>query len=494
MLSKKHVSEASRLAHLLCVLSLVAGLACSSPPKEASTKRKPDFLLLSIDTLRADHMGGYGYPRGTTPHIDRLMRRGWTFASAYTASPNTLVSHATILTGLYPEAHGAFQAVPLSPRIDTLAESLSASGYQTGGFTGHGDWLCRRMGFAQGFGSFESAYVTAGVTNRKVFRWLADISPDPFFLFVHYYDVHAKARRRPYETKTIYDDRFPLPNNSFSGCRDSLCAAALLNRVRQEGEAPRRTLFVSRRPRGGGGQPRRIPGPATAHLTPSEILQVVAMYDDGIAFADRHVGLLVKSLGRKKRRAFIMLLADHGEEFNEHGRMLHHHPYEEIAHVPLVLVPPDETRETVSSRLVSLSDVTPTIKALLDVAPPSPRSFATAKGPTRRRPATVFMTGTVFMNGYPIARNITVRTQERSLVARQRVAKPELYDRLRDPGESQDVAPTRRKETRRLSEEARRFHLEQTAIKKRLVAGRDRTTISKEEKERLEALGYRDDP
>ena len=170
-----------------------------SPDKRP--KRNP-IILISIDTLRSDHLGTYGYNRATSPNIDNLATESAVFENAYSQSPNTIISHATMLTSLHPIVHGVTPDYKLGPSLTTIAEYFKTAGYKTGGFTTHKDWLCRRMGFGQGFDAFYSEYVNARTVNRQVFEFLEKNADDEFFLFIHYYDVHSDFTDLPYRTST----------------------------------------------------------------------------------------------------------------------------------------------------------------------------------------------------------------------------------------------------------------------------------------------------
>ena len=151
---------------------------CGSPSGvDATVWPQANVILISIDTLRADHLSLYGYSRQTSPRLDELAARSFVFDRAYAPSANTLVSHASLLTSLHPVSHGTRSPdVPLDEAVTTLAESLRARGYQTAGFTSHPTWLTKRMGFAQGFDYFESTGVPAEKLNQNILYWLRSIS------------------------------------------------------------------------------------------------------------------------------------------------------------------------------------------------------------------------------------------------------------------------------------------------------------------------------
>src|SRR3954463_6126278 len=177
--------------------------------------RPPNLLLITIDTLRADHVGAYGATTGATPAIDALARRGVRFDQVQTAVPLTGPSHATILTGQYPPTHGGRGNVvfTLGSTYPTLATRLKRRGYTTAAFVGAYP-VAAAFGFNQGFDTFdeefhESGPLDAGAERRgnevadASLRWLADRHDDPFFAWLHFYDPHA-----PYDPPAPYRDRF----------------------------------------------------------------------------------------------------------------------------------------------------------------------------------------------------------------------------------------------------------------------------------------------
>jgi len=212
---------------LLSVVAAALGLGVlvGAQPQRAN------LLLITLDTVRADHLGSYGDKAAATPVLDRLAREGVRFADATTHAPITGPAHAGILTGLYPARFGIRDnaATPLPPDAMTLAEVLKGAGYRTGGFIG-AFILDRAYGFDQGFELFDSEFAgfdprarlnaerpAAAVVERTI-AWLKTLSPgQPFFAWVHLYDAHTpytppppfdKAfRARPYDGEIAGVDR-----------------------------------------------------------------------------------------------------------------------------------------------------------------------------------------------------------------------------------------------------------------------------------------------
>ncbi len=300
------------------------------PPRPSESKR-PNLVLVIIDTIRADHLSAYGYRRRTSPNLDRLASRALLFKNAFSASTWTLPSTASLMTGLYPDQHGA-RRLPevLSPEANTLAERLRALGYRTAAFT-DGGFVDPQWGFAQGFDRYDStrgqAWSPKDVKRvvEPTARWLTENRSAPFFLFVHTYEAH-----QPYLNREGLADPFLPP-----------------------GPKPRDEAYWLHFP---------------ARLEGTELARVVALYDGEIRRADRHLATIWRALAQKELAAktAILVTSDHGEELMDHGNMEHGmgRLYDENIKVPLILKLPDGTSGTVASP-VSGVDVVPTF---LDLA------------------------------------------------------------------------------------------------------------------------------
>jgi arylsulfatase A-like enzyme len=280
----------------------------------AETRGRASIVLVSLDTLRARSMSAYGYELPTTPEFQRIAREGALFTNAFTTFSNTLGAHMSMLTGLYPANHGVGAATSLSRARPTLAERLRGAGYETAAITENG-LITARAGFARGFAHYvedkTSAWHAVGAarTFRRALTWAEAHADEPFFLFVHTYAVHA-----PYEPSASY-----------------------------------RELFTA------------APTPSGNQL-PYE--REVREVDDELA---RLVAELDRLLGRE--RYLLVVTADHGEEFYEHGLMFHVQLYDEVMHVPLLFRWPGRIPEDrVIDQLVSLVDVAPTILGLVGVS------------------------------------------------------------------------------------------------------------------------------
>jgi len=334
----------TRLALLGSALALgVAILACwSNVPGGSNT---PNVILISIDSLRPDHLGCYGYPRGTSPHLDALAAEGVVFESAASTSSWTLPAHVSLLSGLYPEVHGVNRNHRrLGEEAPLLAERLNAAGYSTRAVVS-APYLERRFGYARGFEIYDDQTVAfeshekshEAVTSPRLHARaleLLDSRPEgrPFFLFLHYWDVH-------------YDYRPPEPFRSRFAAEDVLPSASALLHGRQ--------------------------GQAISQATLDALID---LYDGEISWVDHHLGRLFDAL--RERDLFddtiIIVTSDHGDEFLEHGLLFHRwNLYETTLRVPLIVkLPAGHHRGTRVASPVGLVDVAPTVLSLLELEVP----------------------------------------------------------------------------------------------------------------------------
>ena len=359
-------------------LAVLAGASCSA------RERRPNVLLISIDSLRADHLGCYGDPRRTSPELDRIAKEGVLFQNQCASSSWTLPSHAALFTSLPDSIHGCTDSDrALAPKAKTLAERFRDAGYATAGFFS-GPFLHPVFGFGRGFESYEDctsyrdlmssvspaefgldgrldrashADVTGPRVLAAVESWFSKRPAKPFFLFVHLWDVHYD-----YIPPPPFDRAFdPDYTGKITGVN----------------------FFWD---------PEVRPG-----MDPLDLRHLVALYDGEIAWTDTFVGK-IRALLEKAGvldDTVVAVTSDHGDEFFEHGRKAHRNSlFDEVTKVPLVVrfprrLPPG-LRAVPQTRSI---DVGPT---LLDMAGlPSPEDVLgssllplIAAGPAARdRPA-----------------------------------------------------------------------------------------------------------
>ncbi len=335
------------------LLGAILLAACARAPEGPQGTR--GYILISIDTLRADHLGSYGHERETSPFIDSLAARGALFENAYVQLPGTLPSHMSIFTGLYPAEHGVYPPNGvLSERIKTLPEMLSAAGFRTAGHT-EGGYVHGSFGFARGFSEFsDEAYEVECDVERTLARgmdFLERLGGDErFFLFLHTYVVHdpypdvrsPEAYHFPMETyrKPFWPDDPPADSVEPTG--------PLLTALNRQNAMPGEEVLDYYR----------------------------AIYDSQIRFLDdrlRDFFARLEDMGLLDETT-IVLTSDHGEGFAEHGRLLHEQVYREALHVPLIVVHPELEPGLRIPQLVESIDIAPTLLELAEVEPAQPMS------------------------------------------------------------------------------------------------------------------------
>lgn len=306
-----------------------------SPVVIPRKKEPAGVILISIDTLRADHLSCYGYSRPTSLAIDELSQDGVIFQKAISTSPWTLPAHVSLLTSANTARHGVMAADDKMPvTLITLAEVLGRHGFFCGAITG-GGFLSPVYGFSQGFDFYSEAEGSIDYENsaelvlKAAESWLEDHKEKDFFLFLHTYQVHS-----PYKCPPPYRHSFLLPGALFDE----------LNMDRYLG--------------GKGGVFRT--------LTEKEQKNIIDLYDNEIKYTDETlVRGLVKWLKEKELydRVMIVITSDHGEEFYEHGAWVHGpHLYQESIQVPLVIkFPRGQFHGKKVDQIVRITDVSPTI-------------------------------------------------------------------------------------------------------------------------------------
>lgn len=313
------------------------GLGSCGPGNEPDGPR-PSVILVSIDTLRADHVGLYGYERDTTPFLDRFAEQATVFERAFTVCPWTLVAHMTMFTGLFPTQHGVVEPeLALSEDVPMLAQRLQAEGYQTLALFVQ-SWLHERFGFARGFDVFRT-HDSAENAAEHLREELARLDRTrPFFLFYHLFDVHngpmATGEHMIYPSPEPFQDLF-MPG-----------AAERLPKIAPD------VLWESQ-----------------DLLKPEEIEALIALYDGGIRHVDTRLGEAFAWLEQEGWLAntLVIFTSDHGESLAQRGRLAGHGELaQEGLHVPLVVRHPQGLAAgTRVSEVVHLGDIVPTVLDVL---------------------------------------------------------------------------------------------------------------------------------
>ena len=389
------------MAAAATALAIAGGaLACRAATPSAPAI-PPDVLLVTIDTLRADRLGAYGYRDAATPTIDSLAARGVRFAQAIAPTPLTLPSHASLFTGVTPMRHGVRENVGfvVGSAPATLAERFQSAGYATSAFIS-GFPLHRRFGLMRGFDHYDDQLTRGGDRARPaaverradetvaaVAAWIDQQTSQPMrplFLWVHLFDPHA-----PYESPEPYASSF-----------------------------------------------RTRP------------------YDGEIAFTDAQVGALLQRVGQRRpgRDRIVAVTADHGEGLGQHGEPTHGlFVYDSTIRVPLIVAGPSVPAGRVVQSMVRLIDVAPTLLDLSGVPPlanvdgislrPLLRQDRTSPGP----PAQIeSLFGWLCCGWAPLHAR---RDDAWKYIDAPRA---ELYDMATDPGETNNLAPSRAADASRL--------------------------------------------
>src|SRR5262249_23085990 len=396
-------AEQKPLVIIFCALCVLCGCfsACRRDAPQPVRARAHNLLLITIDTLRADHVGAYGYTRARTPTLDALAASGARFDRAYAPAPITLPSHATLLTGRYPLGHSARDnGMPVSATVPTLATELHARGFRTAAFVAAFP-LDHQFGLNRGFdvygdqlprqpnGQIANERPASAVVDDAI-AWLQQLAPGtqppaPFFLWVHFFEPHAP-----------YGDP------------------------------------ASQRP-------------------------VLDRYDEEIATADREIGRLLDALGSARAETLIVAAGDHGEAFGEHGEFAHSiFVYDTTLRVPLILNGPAIAAGTRVGAAVTLADVAPTLARALgwtmnDVDGIDVAAALTGDTlPNRELYAESF--APLFEFGWSPLR--AIRSGTWKYIAAPR---PELFDVERDPREEQNVVSAQQATAATLNAKADRY-------------------------------------
>lgn len=329
------------------LFAVLAGAGCSNDAHAPAGA--PNILLISIDSLRRDHVGSYGYALPTTPTIDRLASEGVIFRHAVSTTSWTLAAHAALLTGVHDARHGAtVPAAVLDESIPTLAEAFRAAGYRTVGLYS-GPFLHPHFGLARGFEEYIdcTSYGIEDTTNpanprvhasshkdvtnprlsESFARALALTDTRSFFFFVHMWDVHYDLIPPP-----PYDRMFSSDPSPPEVARDFRHDRAF------------------------------VPG-----MDERAYRQVLALYDGEIRFTDDTIGEMLERLRARGLLddTIVVVTSDHGEEFLEHGGKGHRNTlFDEVLAVPLVFWSPSRLRPGVVETAASLVDVAPTLAGL----------------------------------------------------------------------------------------------------------------------------------
>jgi arylsulfatase A-like enzyme len=467
------------------VRSLAFGLAAALTAGACSQEAPiaPSIVVVSLDTLRADHLSVYGYARETSPVLDQFAREAVRFDQAMSQAPGTLPSHLTLLTSLFPPQfkitrrdgrnwNQPVTTLTLPKSVVTLAEVLRENGYRTAAFTGGGP-VSARYGLGQGFDHFEieargRAFdkLRGSISNLD---GLFENTSTPFaaassvFVFIHTFDIHD-----PYGAPAPFDRHFTAINTE------------QLPRARQYLTSPAKIARVKK------------------PITGDDASLVRGFYDNGIRATDAVMGTLFDALKKNGlyEDSIIVVLSDHGEEFLDHGGFGHGgRLYQEHLRVPLLVRLPGGARGgEVLQGPVGLVDVAPTLLDLAGIEIPAQFRGRSLKGLLEGSDSGTWLDERRLYADIP-----NVRRSVRSLrIGRWKLVESpiektmELYDLDTDPHEKQNLAASRTDELGKLREELSSWliEMEEDAVREGTLAVPTGADLTPSEVERLKQLGY----
>lgn len=419
-----------------------------------SKPETPNVILIVIDTLRADHLGCFGYERNTSSNIDQLSRESVFFKNAISAAPWTTPSFASMMTSQYPVKIGiGFDPIRFDEKLLTITEILKNNNYKTKGIISH-TFVGSKLGFAEGFDSFDEEnapgldHVTSPSITNKAISFLRKSAKKRFFLFLHYFDPHDEYFL--HESYNYYPD--------YKGIIFSSQSRAEMMRI-------------------------------SPYLSHEDVEQVKALYDSEITFTDEYIGKVFNELKRLGLydESLIILTADHGEEFQERGeRWIGHEKtlYKEQIHVPLMIkFPRNEEIKEIEDR-VALLDLMPTLFDILNIKIPKQYQFEGKPiifenlhnnriiiSETHRQASL----RTIMHNGWKYILNLETK-------------KEELYHITKDPWEHDNRIDINVEIRKKMASMLNQWFEE---IKSKGISKKQKQVkFSKKEKKRLKSLGY----
>ncbi|MCH7812728.1 MAG: sulfatase [Planctomycetes bacterium] len=457
--------DSANITRAVCLACwCLPGCAPEAPPP-APPRPKPNVILITVDTLRADHLSCYGHHRPTSPNIDRFAAGATRFTRAMATSPWTIPTHGSLLTGKLPFEHGAHTVKVREPVNNvrtlplenvTLAEVLAGEGYRTGAFVANDGYLSAGSQFDQGFGTYHVDRVYGHVLNREVFKWLEADPQQPFFLFVNYIDTH-----RPYNT-ALRPGFIDPPAVQDQG--------QLVDRLYQ----------------------RVMPG--IGPIPPDLVAMVKDQYDTSVANLDAQIGALfdrLQTLGHYDRTV-IVLTSDHGEYFGEHHLVEHSKDvYQEVLWVPLIVKGVGQERGRVIETPVSSTDVPNLIFAEFPkrLATRYRKLFPDAPG-NHEIIAENYYTRTedlfnpTWGHRFDRIRTVIIDWPHKFILSSD--DRHELYDLAADPRESQNLVESRGELANKLAARIRRVQ----SLRRRYEDAALPQPLTEEQRRRLQGLGY----
>jgi choline-sulfatase len=434
--SKVAATRTGRVLRIV-VPAVLVGVVAGYAAWNAGRDRRPNVLLITIDTLRADHLGSYGYAAAQTPALDALAARGLRFERATTVAPLTLPAHSSLMTGTFPAYHAVRDngGYYLGDDQVTLAKVLRARGYRTGGFIS-AFVLDGRWGIGQGFDRYydnfdlskyrldvglDAVQRPANEVVSKAVEWLDQDSSRPFLAWVHMYEPHA-----PYDAPESFRTRFPPT--------------------------------------------------------------MVGAYDAEVATADAQIARLIEHLRASRRldNTIVVALGDHGESLGEHDEEQHgFFVYDVTTRIPLIIAGGGLAPRVVRDQ-VRIVDVMPTILDMLHVEPPKPVQGQSLLPLTRGARLDLIAVSETWYprHHYGWSELTSIRDERYHFIAAPR---RELYDTQTDPHETRNIADANPARADAQERALREFLARTSSAARKDAAPRP---VDPDVEARLRALGY----
>ncbi|MBN2134119.1 MAG: sulfatase [Acidobacteria bacterium] len=457
---REFISSLSLLLGGAAGLSALSGIGCSKKPEDMNV------ILVSLDTLRADHCSFLGYKRKTTPFLEEYASDAVVFENMHTPAPWTDQSHASVFSGLYPRVHSiSFKA---NNKLSfSLASILKNKGYKTAGFV-ETISLDDRIGLATGFDTWmnvehpkEYEPNRAPDNNKRVFEWLKQNHQSKFLLFVHYFDIH-----HPYNPPGKYRHFY-----------------------RETEYAPDIQVY--------GGSPWK-----SGHPSEEIMKQVIDLYDGEINWTDYHLQNLLSKLDDYKLldKSIVVIFSDHGEGFYEHKLLSHGNSlYQELLRIPVVMKFPDGFGE--GARIKSITrniDITPTVLDYMGIRYKEPMqgvSLTKMINNDEKHDLIFFADGTRYAMSIRVGDWKLIYNHQRDektikdLGLNEPKPEFELYNIANDPLEQKDLAPDNEKKVQEYFELIKKSFDLNKNWKRGFIMGQKKA-LDKDLEEGLRQLGY----
>ncbi len=413
----------------------------AAPAPQQDAVAPPNIVVFLIDTQRADYLQSYGHAAATSPNLKAFADDALIFDHAYAAASSTSPSHASIFTSTYPQTHGVWNRVMLGtgeeekaiyPSLGyksvTLAEVLEDGGYETAGICDGGNLQINR-GLAQGFTTWDSKFLGAHNRVERAQKWLAEErkAGEPFFLFLHTYQVHTPYLPEPQYVEMFADPAYQGPfrkawQDAFNAYSNGPKVAGTIRKLQQDYYNP------------------LLPKDGEAPPPEEDITFLKALYQAEIRQMDDAFGKFVAWMKKQGlyEDTLMIVTSDHGEEFWEHGTYGHHQVYDTTLHVPFIVRAPGGPRGERRQDPIELIDLMPTLIHLADLTPPPSMmgrvlDWETADPSAEKRDV-------IGETNWP-ERQVAYRVgQQKAMLFPDSERAAEFYDLATHPGEVKDLA------------------------------------------------------